>query len=71
MPLIANLKTLVPGLSFADLFFGHGFFAPGGRSLKGWSEQSSLRPGNSDIKLFGYRKSIIDLDGRTGRHSPA
>ncbi len=49
----ANLKTFVPGLSFVDSLFGHGFFAPGGPNPKGWAEQPSLCPGNSDINLFG------------------
>ena len=58
----ANLKTFVPDLSFADSFFGHNFFAPGGAIPKGWAEQSSLCPGNLDINLFGYSKGIINLD---------
>jgi hypothetical protein len=31
----ANLKTFVPGLSFADSLLGHGFFALGSPSPKG------------------------------------
>jgi hypothetical protein len=58
----ANLKTFVPGLSFADSFFGHSFVAPGSAIPKGWAEQPSLCPGNLDINLFGYSKGIIYFD---------
>ena len=61
----ANLKTFVPGLSFADSFFGHGFFRSG--------QSQSQRVGRaifplpryfSHINLFGYCQRIVNLNAK-------